>query len=306
MSRVSEALERATAEVPQPVGKFSHPRGSRLVEEREREGIADGNAQSNFSGEAQVVDAAGSISEPSWSLGKRLQGVMFGKGLEKYKEFALVFQEKQSVVAEQYKKLREQIKQIYHNDEPRLLAVMSPVKGDGKSTVAANLAAMIALEYGQRVLLIDADLRSPSIHKFFNLSSTPGLVDYLASSSTMNISNYIQNTSLSGLRVLPAGRPTHLSSELLATDKMKTLLKDISKHFPEHQVVIDTSPVLSTSDPLVLAHLVHNIVMVIRAGSTSRDCLTEAIKSLGADRVRGIILNGANVMPSSKYYYYYD
>src|ERR687895_783132 len=101
MSRVSEALERASAEIPQPVGKFSHPRGSRLVEEREREGIADGNAQSNFSGEAQVVDAAGSISEPSWSLGKRLQGVMFGKGLEKYKEFALVFQEKQSVVAEQ-------------------------------------------------------------------------------------------------------------------------------------------------------------------------------------------------------------
>jgi Mrp family chromosome partitioning ATPase len=86
---------------------------------------------------------------------------------------------------------------------------------------------------------------------------------------------------------------------------MKTLLKDLPANFPGYQVIIDTSPVLSTSDPLVLAQQVDNIVMVVRAGATPRDCLSEAIKSLGSDRVKGIILNGATVTPSSKYYYYY-
>jgi Mrp family chromosome partitioning ATPase len=86
---------------------------------------------------------------------------------------------------------------------------------------------------------------------------------------------------------------------------MKSLLKEIRLKFPGYQVIIDTSPVLSTSDPLVLAQQVDNIVMVVRAGATPRECLSEAIKSLGSDRVKGIILNGATLGPSSKYYYYY-
>jgi protein-tyrosine kinase len=305
MSRVSEALERASTEVPQLFGKSSHPQGSRVGEDTS-EGATDADATAESNSEARAAHSVGSLSEPSWSLAKRLQRLIFGKGVEKYNDFALVFQEKQSLATEQYKKLREQVKRLYENEDTRLLAVMSPVKGDGKSTVAANLSAVIALEYGQQVLLIDADLRSPSIHNFFGLNSTPGLADYLASSVPVNISNFIQDTCLPGLRILPAGRPTHLSAELLATEKMKTLLKDIPRNFPGYQVVIDTSPVLSTSDPLVLAHLVRDILMVIRAGSTSRDCLTEAITSLGPDRVKGIILNGASVMPSSKYYYYYE
>jgi Mrp family chromosome partitioning ATPase len=87
---------------------------------------------------------------------------------------------------------------------------------------------------------------------------------------------------------------------------MKSLLKEISVKFPGYQVIFDTSPVLSTSDPLVLAQQVNNIIMVVRAGATPRECLSEAIKSIGPERVKGIVLNGADLSPSSKYYYYYD
>ena len=83
------------------------------------------------------------------------------------------------------------------------------------------------------------------------------------------------------------------------------MLVEIREKFPRHRIIIDTSPVLSTSDPLVLAQRVDKIVMVVRAGTTPRECLSEAIKSVGSERVNGVILNGADLGPSSKYYYYY-
>jgi protein-tyrosine kinase len=304
MSRVSDALERASTERAQLIAKPLERLEQRVDEFIERNAREEVNCDFKVNGQSESLDLREADSEPSWSLAKRMQRLIFGTGLDKIKEFPLVFQEKNSYAGEQYKILREHVKKIYNKQGSRLLAIMSPVKGDGKSTIAANLAAVIALEYEQDVLLIDADLRSPSIHNFFGISSTPGLADYLSSSAKTDISNYVHHTSLPGLRVLPAGRPTSVSSELLATEKMKTLLKEIPANFARHQVIIDTSPVLSTSDPLVLAQEVENIVLVVRAGTTPRDCLSEAIKSLGSDRVKGIILNGVTLGPSSKYYYY--
>ncbi len=304
MSRVSDALERASVEGAQVIAKPLDGPAQKIQESVKAEETIEGYVNSKVNADARSVDLP-KLTEPAWPLVKRLQRLFFGRGLDKIKEFPLVVQENNSFGGEQYKILREQIKRIYNGEGSRLLAIMSPVKGDGKSTVAANLAAVIALEYEQRVLLIDADLRSPSIHNFFGLNSTPGLADYLSSSSTANISSYVQDTSLHGLRVIPAGRPTHLSSELLSTEKMNALLKEIPARFPGYHVIIDTSPVLSTSDPLVLAQQIDNIVLVVRAGTTPRECLSEAIKSLGAERVKGIILNAATLGPSSKYYYYY-
>jgi protein-tyrosine kinase len=305
MSRVSAALERASAEGTKVVAKPVETREQKLREIIEIEEPIVVESKSEMNGAMHSNDLPELLPQPAWPMVKKIQRLVFGRGLEKIKEFPLVFQEKHSYAGEQYKILREQIKRIDNEEGGRLLAIMSPVKGDGKSTVAANLAAAIALDHEQQVLLIDADLRCPSIHNFFGIKSTPGLADYLSSESRSNLMSYVQNTSLQGLRVLPAGRPTNLSSELLATEKMKTLLKEIPVKFPGHQVIIDTSPVLSTPDPLVLAQFVDKIVMVIRAGTTPRECLSEAIKSLGSDRVKGVILNGADFGPTSKYYYYY-
>jgi protein-tyrosine kinase len=305
MSRVSDALERASAEAAQRVDRPLEGREPKPVKLVQAEETANWQTHSKVIGEARSSDLPGSISEPALPLVKRIHRLIFGGRLEKFQEFPLVFREENSFAGEHYKILREQVKKIYSEDGSRLLGIMSPIKGDGKSTVAANLAAVIALEYEQQVLLIDADLHSPSIHKFFGIKSTPGLADYIGSDSSANVWSYFQNTPLEGLRVLTAGRRTQRSSELLATEKMKSFLGEIRVKFPGHQVIIDTSPVLSTSDALVLAQQIDKIVLVVRAGTTPRECLSETIKSLGADRVKGVILNAADLDPSSKYYYYY-
>jgi len=305
MGRVSDALERASTERPKSIPKSQvDVDGQQQVAEPSKTKESDTNAGASLGVSRTNSNLAASGADLAWPLTKRIQRFIFGRGLASIKEFPLVFQEANSFAGEQYKILREQLKKIYNEDDSRLLAIMSPVKGDGKSTVAANLAGVIALDYQQQVLLIDADLRSPSIHNFFGIKSTPGLADYLSSESGTNIWNYVQHTSLHGLRVIAAGKATHLSAELLATQKMRSLLRDIPKQFPGYQVIIDTSPVLSTSDPLVLAQQLDKVVLVVRAGATPRECLSEAIKSLGAEKVSGIILNGADLGASSRYYYY--
>jgi protein-tyrosine kinase len=305
MSRVSDALERASDEAAHRIARAlegQEPKPAAPVNIQE---TAHWQTHSKFNGEAHSGDLLESTQDPARPLFKRIQQRIFGRGLEKINEFPLVFQDKNSSAGDQYKILREQIKKILTETGGSSLAIMSPVKGDGKSMVAANLAATIALDYDQETLLIDADLRSPSLHNYFCIKSSPGLSDYLCSESSANIMSYIHNTKLHGLRLLPAGIPTHLSSELLASDKMTGFLKEIPGKFPGHRVIIDTSPVLSTPDPLVLARQVDKIVMVVRAGTTPRECLLEAMKSLGSDRIKGVILNGAELGPSSRYYYYY-
>jgi capsular exopolysaccharide synthesis family protein len=178
------------------------------------------------------------------------------------------------------------------------------VKRDGKTTIAVNLASVLALDYEEKVLLIDGDLRDPGVHRYFNVNSSPGLADYLSSSSSFGIKNYVQETFLSGLRILPAGRPSDLASELLAKEKMKHVMQEIWAEFPGHQIIIDSPPVLSTPDPMVLARQVDGVLMVVRAGKTPRDFLAKALQSLNSTKIMGVVLNGAELGLSSKYYYY--
>jgi Mrp family chromosome partitioning ATPase len=117
--------------------------------------------------------------------------------------------------------------------------------------------------------------------------------------------DYVQETSIPGLRLLPAGKSTSQSSELLASERMKMLIEEIAARFSSDQVIIDTSPVLSTSDPLILSRHLDGLLMVVRAGKTPRDCLAEAIKLVGADKIMGLVLNGAELGRSARYYYYY-
>jgi protein-tyrosine kinase len=242
--------------------------------------------------------------KPKYRFKEAIENLLFGWDLARYEAYPLVALGQVGPSGEQYKILREQIKKICGEGGIRSLAVTSPIKGDGKTTVAANLAATMALDYEQNVLLIDADLRSPSLHRYFGVSGTPGLADYLGSNSPAELRSYVQNTNVAGLRILPAGKSSTFSSELLASDRMKTLVREIPAQFPDHQVIFDTSPVLSTSDPLVLGRLVDGLIIVVRAGKTPRGCLAEALTSLGSNKIVGVVLNGAELGMASRYYYY--
>jgi len=242
------------------------------------------------------------VEPKSWR--EKLEEWFFGWDLRRYNNYPIVALEKDSPAAEQYKILREQIKRLRTESGVRTFSVTSPVKRDGKTTIAVNLAAVLALDYEEKVLLIDGDLRAPGIHRYFNVNPSPGLADYLSSSSSHGIRNYVQETFLSSLRILPAGRPSDLASELLAKEKMTHVMEEIWNEFPGHQIIIDTPPVLSTPDPMVLARQVDGVLMVVRAGRTPRDFLVKALQSLNSTKVMGIVLNGAELGMSSKYYYY--
>ena len=233
----------------------------------------------------------------------RVQELLLGWHVGRYKSYPIVALEKDSQAAEQYKILREQVKGLRNETGARSFSVTSPVKREGKTMVAVNLAVAMALEYEEQVLLIDGDLRSPDIHCYFDIKPTPGLTDYLSSNSRENLMEFVQDTWLPGLRILPAGRPSDLSSELLARLKMRNLIEEIRSKFPGHQIIVDAPPLLSTPDPLVLAREVEGIIMVIRADKTPREYLVKAIQSLNSNKLMGIVLNGVEMEMASKYYH---
>jgi protein-tyrosine kinase len=235
---------------------------------------------------------------------EKIEEWLFGWGLGRYNSHPIIALETESPAAEQYKILREQVKRLRAESGIRSFSITSPVKRDGKTTVAVNLAAVLSLDYEERVLLIDGDLRAPSIHRYFNAPQSPGLTDYLGSGSKIHLKSLIQETFLPGLRILPSGKPSHLSSELLAKERMKQVMEDAWAEFPGHHIIVDSPPILSTPDPMVIARYVDGVLLVVRAGKTPRDYLTKALQTLNSNKVMGVVLNGADVGISSKYYYY--
>ncbi|HWP59955.1 MAG TPA: polysaccharide biosynthesis tyrosine autokinase [Candidatus Acidoferrales bacterium] len=305
MSRVFDALLRASGEKNQ-----SPAAGNGKEDPSERGGLnGDGPAgEWRWDGDGQfppqISLPAAAAAPRSWR--EILEELFFGWDLKRYKSYPIVVLERESPAAEQYKILREQIKRLRAETGARTISITSPVKQDGKTTVAVNLAAAIALEYEEQVLLIDADLRSPQVHRYFNVERGPGLADYLSSSASDDLSRYVKDSFLPGLKLLCAGQRSELSPELLAKLKMRDLLEQIRLRFPDHQIIVDTPPVLSTPDPLIVSREVDGIIMVVRARRTPKDYLAKSIQTLNSTKLMGIVLNDVSLGMGSRYYYYYS
>jgi protein-tyrosine kinase len=313
MSRVFEALARAGeekhAQVQPPVEEMESALLVTTPGEREEStpeqhfgpngtvGGTNGKAHESHESYSQIVDI-----EKSWR--EKIEEWLLGWDLRRYNSYPIVALEKESPGSEQYKMLRQQVKRLRAESGIRNFSITSPVKRDGKTTVAVNVAAALSLDYEEQVLLIDGDLRAPAIHHYFNALPSPGLTDYLGSDSKMNLKSLVQETFLPGLRILPAGKPSHLASELLAKERMKQVLEEAQAEFPGHHIIIDSPPVLSTPDPLIIARYVDAVMVVVRAGKTPRDYLTKTLQSLNSTRVMGVVLNGADLGIAPKYYYY--
>jgi len=311
MSRVFEALARAGEEkhgqVQWPVEKVESPFPVEMLVEE------NGSTPEPYSSGA-ISKTNGAIhetnelypevrnGEKSWC--ERIEEWLLGWDLRRYNSYPIVALEKESPGSEQYKILREQIKRLRVEAGIRNFSITSPVKRDGKTTVAVNLAAALSLDYEEQVLLIDGDLRAPAIHRYFNAVQSPGLTDYLGSNSKMDLKSLVRETFLPGLRILPAGKPSHLASELLAKERMNQITEKARAEFPGHHIIIDSPPVLATPDPLIIARYVDAVLVVVRAGKTPRDYLTKALQSLNSTKVMGVVLNGADLGIASKYYYY--
>jgi polysaccharide biosynthesis transport protein len=220
-----------------------------------------------------------------------------------------------SPVAEAYRVLRTAVQFANVDKPPRKLLVTSSVPEEGKSVTTANLASVLA-QAGHDVLLIDADLRQPQQHLFFNLNNERGLTDLMllldlrsthaVQDATSLIPDFIQNTPHIGLSVLTCGRIPPNPSELLGSAKMKVTLAACSSKFD--YVVIDSPPCLAVTDAAVLSTQVDGVILISRSGHTRRAHLRQAVERLreiGAN-ILGVSLNDLSSLSSSYYYGYLE
>jgi exopolysaccharide/PEP-CTERM locus tyrosine autokinase len=172
-----------------------------------------------------------------------------------------------------------------------VIMVTSSVGCEGKSLTALNLAITLAQEFDHTVLLIDADLRKPSIQEYLGMEPGKGLSDYLAEDAVL--SEMLIKIGIGRLTLLPAGTPSRNPVELFSSQKMKDFIVEIKKRYPDRFIIIDTPPVLPFAETRLLGALVDGIVFVVREGQASLENITESINVLGKSKLVGAVYNDA-------------
>ena len=226
----------------------------------------------------------------------------------------VAYYQRVSMVSEQFRRLRTYITSPrLDGTYPKTILVTSTLAGEGKSMIAANLAVMIAAELQSYALLVDCDLRNPSLSQLFGLQQTKGLSNYLTGET--RIEDILMKTSIDKLSILPGGRLEENPVELIGSNKMKSLVQDLKSRYDDRFIIFDSSPILPTTEPSVLNKMVDGIIMVIMSGKTPRESVTQAIKSLDKEKILGVVLNNlefkTNAMirkhfGSDRYYYNYN
>jgi succinoglycan biosynthesis transport protein ExoP len=209
----------------------------------------------------------------------------------------------QSQMAESYRALRTSLLLSNLGAPPKVIMVTSALPQEGKTTTSINCAVVLA-QKGIRVLLIDADLRRPSIHKTLGMGPRSGLSNVLTGSATLDQA-ITRSTILPNLNILPAGTPPPNPAELLASTNMRDVLEELRGQY-DH-IVVDTPPTLSVTDAVVLSPRADAIVLVIRSGQTTKQALRRSrdiLMQVNA-KVSGVLLNAVD-LSSPDYYYYYE
>ena len=206
--------------------------------------------------------------------------------------------------SEEYNKLCSRIITLTQGDEfYNTLMVTSTVGEEGKTLTSLNFAITLAKGYDNTVLLVDADLRRPSLHKMLNLKPKVGLIQCLT--ENVPVSEALIKTGIGKLVVLPAGGSVSNPVELLSSNQMKKLVKELKNRYPERYVIFDTPPILPFADAQVLAPIVDGCILVARERKAKIKDIKEAINSLHDTNIFGIVYNDACLYTRKPNYYYY-
>jgi protein-tyrosine kinase len=204
-----------------------------------------------------------------------------------------------SLAAEQYRALRTRIKRAESGRALRVIAITSPGKGDGKSLTAANLALTMAQEFQQRVLLVDGDLRRPAVHRLFGVNDGPGLTDVLMGGAEAE--DALVHLPDHNLAILPAGTPPGHPAELLGSAAMRRLLDTLRTRYD--RIIIDLPPVAPLADLHIVAPMADGVLMIVRAGVTTKPAIERALSGLDGGKVLGLVLNEAGDRSGDRYTY---
>jgi capsular exopolysaccharide synthesis family protein len=202
-----------------------------------------------------------------------------------------------SLAAEQYRQLRTRLAHAEGANNLRTVLVTSPQKGEGKSVTSANLALTMAQELQRRVVIVEADLRKPSLQHLFGLPAGPGLTEYLSGAAELkDVMRFLPDHNLT---VIHAGSTAINPAELLGSTAMRRLLDTLRTRFD--RVILDTPPVLPLADVAVLAPLVDGMLMVVRAGVTPKPAIENALRAFDSSRLLGIVLNDSGQEQDYRY-----
>lgn len=211
------------------------------------------------------------------------------------------FLEPGSLSVESFKMLLAKILTRKSGYRLRTIMVTSAQPMDGKTMVATNLAISIAQGIKEYVLLVDCDLRRPSIEKVLGLNAHEGISEYLEKGTS--VGSYLVKTHLSKLVVLPAGKPSPNPSELLSSEKTRNLVEELRGRYEDRYIIFDATPAQFAAEATFLASIVDGVLLVVRSGKTTRDSVLEAIENIGRNKIIGVVFNGSS--KSSEDYRYY-
>jgi non-specific protein-tyrosine kinase len=201
-----------------------------------------------------------------------------------------------------YKVLRTKIHQMTQEKGWNNVMITSPHAGEGKTLTSINLALTFSKAYNQTVLLVDCDLRYQNIHRMLGFKSSFGLIDYLMDNKPLQ--EFIIWPGIEKLTLISGGRTIHNSTELLGSERMKTLVQELKSRYKDRYIIFDVAPVLLGADALALAPFVDSIIMVVEQGRTSMRDINKALEVLPQEKFLGFVMNRQKDIQSKKYHYY--
>jgi protein-tyrosine kinase len=208
-----------------------------------------------------------------------------------------------SPFTEQLRKVRGTIITHHKVHKIRSIVVTSCMPEEGKTTVALNLSATIATGLDHSAILIDADLRRSTLTSLLGLENSLGLSDVLKERAS--IEEVMIRTEIEGLAIVPSGSHSLNPSELIGSRRMKSLIEQLRGTCKDSYIIIDSTPVFSTSEANSLSQMTDGVILVIMADKTRRDVVKREVEAISSEKILGVVLNCAEFETSGYYYNYY-
>ncbi len=231
---------------------------------------------------------------------KYTQTALLEVSCEELKRNKIITGKENNASTAEYKMLRTQVSRRMKAGGWNTLAITSPMQGEGKTLTSINLAISMAMEIDQSVLLVDLDLRKPSIARYFNCESPAGLSDYLL--RDIPLQHILFNPGIDRLVVLPGSEQISNSSEMLSSPRMIQFVEEIKARYSRRIIIFDLPPVLLTDDALAFSPYVDAMLLVVEDGKTKKSELSRAVSLLKSSNMLGVVVNKATGENQELYY----
>ncbi|RLB09184.1 MAG: exopolysaccharide biosynthesis protein [Deltaproteobacteria bacterium] len=263
--------------------------------------------------ESQLKEIKEEKAERKEAISEKLEKIVYTKTKvihvdpEKLKENKIVAIDEEDPLTDQFKVLRTRILNRTRAEGKKTIQVSGFGIDEGKSIIASNLAIAMAKETRQTTLLVDLDLRNPSIHKLFCLGDVKGLKDYFEKG--VPLEELFINPGIPKFTILPAGGKIIGAPEILGSPKMETMVKELRERYPDRYIIFDTPGMNICPDPLIVSEYMDAILLVARVGVTDQDAIKSVMKIVPKEKLLGIVLNdfiwADEIMSYYKYRYKY-